>query len=411
MEKRSGQGGAAFQEDEEMEEEDKAPDMEAWERAYADDRSWESLIEDESGLLKAGDDVQQQRQHRRRLIQASGPRIQRGIIRYLCLILDFSRAAGEIDFRPSRMAVVAKAVEDFVREYFDQNPLSQLGIIVMKNGIASVVTELSGSPEAHIRALKSNLESFGEASLQNGLELAHTYVQHIPSYGHREVVIVFSALSTCDPGNILETVKKCKAARMKCSVVGLTAEIYICKHISQETGGSYAVAMNEGHLKEILLEHVPPPAAMPDASSASLVRMGFPQRGSEGAVAICACHKELKIGGGYICPRCRARVCELPTECSLCGLALVSSAHLARSYHHLFPIPTFDELLVDASLRGKSSFAGSCFGCRIQLSGSGSLRLRCPRCKRDFCFDCDVYIHESLHNCPGCETLQEEAVT
>lgn len=21
-----------------------------------------------------------------------------------------------------------------------------------------------------------------------------------------------------------------------------------------------------------------------------------------------------------------------------------------------------------------------------------------------FCFDCDAYIHESLHNCPGCES-------
>ncbi len=31
--------------------------------------------------------------------------------------------------------------------------------------------------------------------------------------------------------------------------------------------------------------------------------------------------------------------------------------------------------------------------------------VRCPRCKHVFCFDCDAYIHESLHNCPGCEAL------
>jgi hypothetical protein len=26
----------------------------------------------------------------------------------------------------------------------------------------------------------------------------------------------------------------------------------------------------------------------------------------------------------------------------------------------------------------------------------------CPNCRRLFCFDCDAYIHEALHNCPGC---------
>lgn len=25
--------------------------------------------------------------------------------------------------------------------------------------------------------------------------------------------------------------------------------------------------------------------------------------------------------------------------------------------------------------------------------------------RRLFCFDCDAYLHERLHNCPGCEAL------
>jgi hypothetical protein len=29
--------------------------------------------------------------------------------------------------------------------------------------------------------------------------------------------------------------------------------------------------------------------------------------------------------------------------------------------------------------------------------------LRCPLCRHAFCFDCDAYVHERLHNCPGCE--------
>lgn len=28
---------------------------------------------------------------------------------------------------------------------------------------------------------------------------------------------------------------------------------------------------------------------------------------------------------------------------------------------------------------------------------------RCTGCKQLYCFDCDLYIHEALHVCPGCE--------
>jgi transcription factor Ssl1 len=41
---------------------------------------------------------------------------------------------------------------------------------------------------------------------------------------------------------------------------------------------------------------------------------------------------------------CRSRVAELPGACHVCGLTLVSSPHLARSYHHLFPVCAFDEV-------------------------------------------------------------------
>jgi transcription initiation factor TFIIH subunit 2 len=27
---------------------------------------------------------------------------------------------------------------------------------------------------------------------------------------------------------------------------------------------------------------------------------------------------------------------------------------------------------------------------------------RCVKCANDFCGDCDLYIHDTLHTCPGC---------
>jgi transcription initiation factor TFIIH subunit 2 len=30
------------------------------------------------------------------------------------------------------------------------------------------------------------------------------------------------------------------------------------------------------------------------------------------------------------------------------------------------------------------------------------LRFQCPDCHNVFCPDCDAFLHETLHNCPGC---------
>lgn len=388
----------------EIEEEEENITCEAWERAYADDRSWESLQEDESGLLKPIDTkTLVHAQYRRRLLLRSAPqnRIQKGLIRYLYAVLDFSKAASATDYRPSRMAVVAKTTETFIREFFDQNPLSLIGLITIKDGVAHCLTELGGTPDSQIKALMDKLECSGDASLQNSLELVHEYLSRIPSYGHREVLILYSALNTCDPGDIMETIKKCKKDKIRCSVVGLAAEIYVCKHLCEETGGSYTVALDELHFKELVLEHAPPPPAIAEYAIPNLIQMGFPQRGAEGAIAICSCHKQQKVGGGYTCPRCKSRVCELPTECRICGLTLVSSPHLARSYHHLFPVTPYNEVSTHQKL------VQTCYGCQQNIARQGnksSLHVTCPKCKQNFCLDCDIYIHESLHNCPGCES-------
>lgn len=77
---------------EEEDEEENGRGREAWERTYADERSWESLQEDESGLLRPIDNkTLSHAQYRRRLRTATAARIQKGLIRYLYIIIDFSR--------------------------------------------------------------------------------------------------------------------------------------------------------------------------------------------------------------------------------------------------------------------------------------------------------------------------------
>ena len=46
------------------------------------------------------------------------------------------------------------------------------------------------------------------------------------------MLVVFVALSTCDPGNVLDAVKAAKQARVRVSVVGVAAEVHICRVIT-----------------------------------------------------------------------------------------------------------------------------------------------------------------------------------
>lgn len=67
------------------------------------------------------------------------------------------------------------------------------------------------------------------------------------------------------------------------------------------------------------------------------MQMGFPALLTTTYPGVCACHGKLKTSG-YGCPRCKARLCDVPTECRVCGLTVVNAPQLARSYRHLFPV-------------------------------------------------------------------------
>lgn len=118
-----------------------------YDRKYENEHSWEQLEEDEFGNLRAVVSDEQQKVRRRRILTAAeSSRIRRGMIRFVEVIVDLSRASSITDMRPVRSAVIFTSIAQFLRTFFDENPLSQIGIIVLRNGIAERVTELSSSP-------------------------------------------------------------------------------------------------------------------------------------------------------------------------------------------------------------------------------------------------------------------------
>lgn len=49
----------------------------------------------------------------------------------------------------------------------------------------------------------------GEPSLQNSLELALKSLRLLPSHASKEILVIIGALTTCDPGDINETIRVC----------------------------------------------------------------------------------------------------------------------------------------------------------------------------------------------------------
>ncbi len=93
---------------------------------------------------------------------------------------------------------------------------------------------------------------------------------------------------------------------------------------------------------------------------------------SAAAAAAASSRNALKSTASYSCPRCRAVYCELPVEYSVCGITLVAAPHLARAYHHLFPLQTFTEIIPrDAP----AEEVLSCGGCGVNLQGKPAVSL------------------------------------
>lgn len=199
--------------------------------------------------------------------------------------------------QPNRRQVILDLMEQFIREYFDQNPLSQLGLIVAANKLSYRVTDLSGNPEAQIQAMRECAEQGGDFGMQNALEMARDKLKsvagagsragasarewhcagrrfvvrvtsdaqsptlrcadflssvcirsahclplllpssQIPPYGSREILLLMSALSTVDPGDLHDTIAACHASHICCSVISLSAEMYVATLLATTTGG------------------------------------------------------------------------------------------------------------------------------------------------------------------------------
>ena len=262
----------------------------------------------------------------------------------------------EKDLRPTRYLLTLRYTTAFITEFFEQNPISQLGIIGTRDGLALNISPLSGNPNDHIANIQKlrDQEPKGQPSMQNALDMARAALFHAPTHTTREVLLLFGSLLSSDPGDIHTTISALVAAHITVQIIGLAAQVAICQTLANRTNPSlppsqtYTVALNEQHYRDLFMRATTPPTTPQSTKEdsgvkSSLLMMGFPSRIVDPSPTLCACHSR-PTRGGYLCSRCSSKVCSLPTQCPACGLTLILSTHLARSYHHLFPLRNWKEV-------------------------------------------------------------------
>lgn len=372
-----------------------------WEAAYAEGLNIrEVLQEDETGSVeKSVAKLILEAKSKRRLTDRPA-KVRLGIIRYIYIVIDCSSAMAEKFLLPSRLNVTLKVINSFLDKFSEQNPISQIGIIVCKDKRADRLVPLTGN----VRLLKEGLSTLteiscrGEFSLHNCLYLAMKCLKDLPGHASREIISIVASLSTCDPSNIFGTFEILRRNNIRCSVVGLNAEVFVYKRLCTATSGRYDVILDAAHFELVVSDHTNPPIAKKTLES-GIVRMGFPSHEIIKNAAFCLCHQsEVRppFGRGFLCPQCGARYCSLPVECRICRLTLISAPQLARSFHHLIPLSAFKDV--------DTPNGGSCFGCSRVLDEKS---FACKQCNTLYCIDCDLLLHESLQLCPSCPPESE----
>ncbi|KAI5289596.1 General transcription factor IIH subunit 2 [Ascosphaera aggregata] len=318
-------------------------------------RTWETLVEGADGTIKSTVEGLLEAGKRKRLLRDTTP-LQRGIIRHVILVIDLSLAMAEKDLRPTRYLLTLRYASEFVLEFFEQNPISQLGMIGMRDGRALRISDLSGNPTQHLLALHElrAQDPRDMPSLQNALEMARGMLFHTPSHGTREVIIIFGSLCSSDPGDIHETISHLITDKIRVSIVGLAAQVAVCREICARTnndvstdgraddisdgGGYYGVVIDEVHFRELLMAITTPPS-----------------------------QRRKNVGGN-------------------------GDGYLADQHASLL------------NKGRKGSMTGVTPAARGVKGISPSSRYECTVCRNHFCIDCDVFAHEVVHNCPGCQS-------
>lgn len=289
--------------------------------------------------------------------------------------------------------------------------------------IDDIISSIKQDPDAYC---------IGEPSLQVSLLKSATQLCQLEEYFSKEIVMIMNSLTTCDAGDLGETLKYLKQNNVKINIIHLGAQLDICKRLTRETKGILSVPNSEADLEECLIKLSKPPPMNREEEAcekSTMVKMGFPtfrKPSAVGAGGTGSLSRQnstmLPTASGSVskykmvskmepnsqmelqnvsflsneshqCPQCRVHIHTLPSQCPTCGLQLITAAHLARSHHHLFPVKKFKTPKEPSQNDTLQPLTSTCEAC-----GTPDVKVAIePDSNKRICLDCELFMREKLH--------------
>jgi len=114
----------------------------SWEASYS--KAWSVILEDETDSIQNSINKFNLLQHKRlsRNI-AFIPGLKKKLIRNFIIILDASKVGNDCDLYPTRIKWILNRIMKFSKDYFEQNPLCQIGFVITRDGVAEKISDLT----------------------------------------------------------------------------------------------------------------------------------------------------------------------------------------------------------------------------------------------------------------------------
>ncbi|KAI3385563.1 hypothetical protein SNEBB_008543 [Seison nebaliae] len=244
------------------------PELYSWEEEYR--YSWNQIQEDEKGcldeyirnfeLLTESNRLENERARMKFKSKTS----RKNLMRHLVIVVDASECENDTDIWPTRFHVIRRQVVRFVRQFFDENPLSHIGIIIGRNEEAERIVKFGATPKQCCDAFtnfcnrEKNSDGYicqGTFSLHACLDLVVGTLKTVPMEAARSAIILTSSLNTNDSQNVYERITKLNTMNTQCSVISLVGEVFVFQQMAKLTKGKYFVAVDETDMMNILDEY------------------------------------------------------------------------------------------------------------------------------------------------------------
>lgn len=281
-------------------------------------------------------------------------RCKKAVIRHLHIAIDKSTNIDSTEFLPSYRIITREAISKFKTLFKEENPLSTLSIY---------------TNDKDYELLKPGNSIF---SIYEILEESYDLIKRSSSI--KEMILINYSITIkdrCDPNDLIELFVR---DNIKISVISFPGEIKFLMSLCKRTGGKYFVPLNGDHLNNILEYFLMPRNVI--SSTVNLLKIGFPK---ERVSAVCTCHSILKLC--YKCVNCKAALCELPRECSVCGMLNGSNMSVDRNVCHLYGMDEWEIYDGECECGKKGRFK-----CKCGL-------ITCEKCyvfmqTLNFCYNC-----------------------